>query len=115
MTFLRKSYFSLCCLWRPFHGDHFKKVDKQLEKGCDQLVGSLSWLSEESHVIEIMLFVNYHYIRDEQPTEKVKKEIMAILNEYLPESYDREIFVNKTDVVFNHIVDQAMMGMNWVV
>lgn len=52
--------------------------------------------------------------KDEQPKEKVKKEIMAILNEYLPESYNREIFTNKTDVIFYHILDQALTGANWV-
>lgn len=52
--------------------------------------------------------------KDEQPKEKVKKEIMSILNEYLPNSYNREIFTRKTDEVFYHIVDQALTGMNWV-
>ncbi|MFI3200738.1 MAG: type I restriction endonuclease subunit R [Eubacteriales bacterium] len=52
--------------------------------------------------------------KDEQPKEKVRKEIMAILNEYLPDSYNREIFANKSDVVFYHIVDQALMGLNWI-
>ena len=51
---------------------------------------------------------------DEQPKEKVRSEIMSVLNEFLPESYDREVFSNKINLVFTHIVDQAMTGMNWV-
>lgn len=51
---------------------------------------------------------------DPQPKEKVKGEIVSILNRFLPESYDREIFTRKTTLVFNHIVDQAMTGYNWV-
>ncbi|WP_313524684.1 type I restriction endonuclease subunit R [Anaerotignum sp.] len=52
--------------------------------------------------------------KDDQPKEKVRSEIMAVLNEYLPDSYDREVFSNKINLVFTHIIDQAMMGFNWV-
>ncbi len=52
--------------------------------------------------------------KDLQPKEKVRNEIRAILNELLPESYDRQIFATKTEDVFNHIVDQAQMGFAWV-
>lgn len=52
--------------------------------------------------------------KDNQPKEKVRTEIMRILNMYLPESYNKEIFTNKTSIVFAHIIDQAMMGLHWV-
>lgn len=51
---------------------------------------------------------------DSQPKEKVKKHIVTILNEFLPQSYDREIFQYKTTLVFEHILDQAQTGYNWV-
>lgn len=51
---------------------------------------------------------------DPQPKEKVKAEIIESLNRHLPDSYDREIFTVKSNVVFEHIVDQALMGYNWV-
>ena len=51
---------------------------------------------------------------DPQPKEKVKSEIVHILNEFLPACYDREIFLRKSSLVFNHIVDQARTGYNWV-
>ena len=51
---------------------------------------------------------------DAQPKERVKSEIVTILNTFLPECYDREIFTQKSSIVFNHIVDQAITGYNWV-
>lgn len=42
---------------------------------------------------------------DPQPKERVKGEIVCILNKSLPESYDREIFLKKSTIVFEHIVD----------
>lgn len=52
--------------------------------------------------------------KDNQPKEKVRTEIMRILNMYLPESYNKEIFTNKTSIVFTHIINQAMMGLHWI-
>lgn len=51
---------------------------------------------------------------DPQPKERVKAEIIESLNRYLPGSYDREIFTVKSNTIFQHIVDQAMMGYDWV-
>jgi len=50
---------------------------------------------------------------DPQPKEKVKSEIINVLNSFLPESYERDIFTLKSNVVFEHIVDQAIMGFSW--
>ncbi len=51
---------------------------------------------------------------DEQPKQRVKTAIQQVLNDTLPDCYDRMIFSQKRDVVFGHIVDQAMMGYAWV-
>jgi type I restriction enzyme M protein len=51
---------------------------------------------------------------DLQPRERVKNEINEILDRTLPDSYDPEIFEQKRIVVFDHIVDQAIMGYTWV-
>lgn len=51
---------------------------------------------------------------DSQPKEKVKSEIVSVLNEFLPESYDREIFLKKSNIIFDHIMEQAMTGYNWI-
>ncbi len=51
---------------------------------------------------------------DAQPKERVKSEIVTVLNAFLPDCYDREIFSQKSNIIFNHIVDQAITGYNWV-
>jgi type I restriction enzyme R subunit len=51
---------------------------------------------------------------DAKPKERVKAEIIDILNQHLPDSYEREIFTQKSNIVFDHIVDQAMTGYAWV-
>ena len=51
---------------------------------------------------------------DPQSKEKVKGEIVSVLNKFLPDSYDREVFLRKSTLVFEHIVDQARTGYDWV-
>lgn len=59
-----------------------------------------------------LFIVGWQY--DAQPKEKVKSEIISVLNDYLPSSYERDIFTQKTNIVYEHIVDQAIMGFGWV-
>ncbi len=59
-----------------------------------------------------LFVVGWEY--DAQPKEKVRTEIMDVLNAHLPDSYDREIFTVKTNLVFTHILDQSLMGNVWV-
>jgi len=40
--------------------------------------------------------------------------IINCLNDALPESYDRDIFAAKSNRVYQHIVDKALMGYAWV-
>jgi type I restriction enzyme R subunit len=51
---------------------------------------------------------------DAKPKERVRSAIINCLNEALPESYDRDIFAAKSNRVYQHIVDQAIMGYAWV-
>ncbi len=48
--------------------------------------------------------------KDKATQEMVRQEIKKILNETLPESYDRKVFSEKTDVVFQHLYEQAELG-----
>lgn len=50
---------------------------------------------------------------DPQPKEKVRSAIVDILNSILPDCYDREIFTDKSNRVYQHIIDQAIMGYAW--
>jgi len=51
---------------------------------------------------------------DAKPKERVRSAIINCLNDVLPESYDRDIFAAKSNRVYQHIVDQAIMGYAWV-
>ncbi|MCW3806127.1 type I restriction endonuclease subunit R [Plebeiibacterium marinum] len=48
--------------------------------------------------------------KEKASQEKVKHEIQKILNETLPESYDRDIFTKKTDIIFQHFFELAVSG-----
>ena len=51
---------------------------------------------------------------DSQPKERVRSAIVNCLNNALPDCYDRDVFAAKSNRVYQHIVDQAMMGYAWV-
>lgn len=59
-----------------------------------------------------LFVVGWH--NDPQPKEKVKSEIITVLDSFLPESYDRDVFTVKSNVVYEHIVDQATTGFGWI-
>ena len=59
------------------------------------------------------LFVADWY-KDEQPKAKVKDAIMETLDADLPDSYDKEVFVVKTELLLNHFIDMAVQGYGWV-
>jgi type I restriction enzyme R subunit len=59
-----------------------------------------------------LFVIGWH--NDPQPKEKVKSEIITVLDSFLPESYDRDVFTVKSNVVYEHIVDQAVTGFGWI-
>jgi type I restriction enzyme R subunit len=62
---------------------------------------------------EKILIQEWH--REKATQEIVKYEIQKILNKTLPQSYDRNIFANKTETVFRHFYDMAEMGVGFIV
>lgn len=50
------------------------------------------------------------WYKDEQPRQRVRSRVETILDSFLPESYNKEIFNIKTDIVFAHIMEEAMRG-----
>ena len=52
--------------------------------------------------------------KDGQTQRKVKSAVEQVLDEDLPESYDRVLFKEKSDNIFNLIVDFAAQGKKWV-
>ena len=49
------------------------------------------------------------WYKDEQPRQAVKFEVESILDETLPDSYDKEIFNVKTEIIMTHLMEEAMM------
>lgn len=54
------------------------------------------------------------WYKDEQPKSMVLTLIQKSLDDDLPPSYDRTIFVDKTNLLLNHFVDMAVQGYGWV-
>ena len=54
------------------------------------------------------------WYKDEQPKQRVFAIIQESLNNDLPESYDRDVFSSKTQLLLNHFVDMAVQGYGWV-
>ena len=50
----------------------------------------------------------------EQPKAKVKDAVMETLDADLPDSYDKEVFSVKIDLLLNHFIDMAVQGYGWV-
>ena len=59
------------------------------------------------------LFVVDWY-KDDQPKERVKSAVADSLNEDLPESYDKDSFQSKIDLLMNHFIDMAVQGYGWI-
>lgn len=54
------------------------------------------------------------WYKDAQPRQKVLSIIQTSLNKDLPDSYNRAIFNDKTNTLFNHFVDMAAQGYGWI-
>lgn len=79
-----------------------QKEEKEVKKAATELLEVLSNSRDE------ILIQEWH--REKASQEVVRAEIKRILNDYLPQSYDREIFANKSDVVFQHFYQEAERG-----
>ncbi|MGN0018429.1 MAG: type I restriction enzyme endonuclease domain-containing protein, partial [Candidatus Gastranaerophilaceae bacterium] len=83
-----------------------KEEEKKVKLAAKNLYNTLIENKKELFVVD--------WQNDPTPREKVRSKIISVLNEYLPESYDRIIFQTKSDIIFEHIVEQATMGYNWL-
>ena len=61
---------------------------------------------------ENLLVVDWY--KAEQPKLKVKHAIEDSLNNDLPESYDKEIFNSKINLLLNHFIDMAVQAYGWI-
>ncbi|MDR2578055.1 MAG: type I restriction endonuclease subunit R [Chitinispirillales bacterium] len=83
-----------------------KDEEKRVKLAAKKLYATL--LAKKSE----LFVVGWH--NDPQPKERVRSTICDCLNTSLPDCYDRDIFAVKSNIVYEHIVDQAMMGYAWV-
>jgi type I restriction enzyme R subunit len=89
------------------HRDSLTKAEEQRVKlAAKELYTTLLAKKKE------LFIVGWH--NDPQPKERVRSAIVDCLDSVLPDCYDRYIFAAKSNLVYQHFVDQAMMGYAWV-
>lgn len=79
-----------------------KKEEEQVKLSAKKLYEAIMREDSETKVVD--------WYKDEQPRRKVKLRVEKVLDDFLPESYSRDIFTRKSEVVFTHLLEDAMMG-----
>lgn len=88
-------------------GKKLSKVDEQKVKlSAKNLFKKLTESRKELLVVD--------WYKDEQPRAKVKTAVEVSLNQDLPDSYDKDSFRSKIDLLMNHFVDMAVQGYGWI-
>ncbi len=54
------------------------------------------------------------WYRDSQSKRKVQSAVEEVLHTHLPDSYDRVLFKEKCDNVFESMINYASQGLKWV-
>ncbi|WP_430601874.1 type I restriction enzyme, R subunit [Enterococcus sp. DIV0724b] len=83
-----------------------KEEEKQVKSAATQLYHSL--MKENGK------FLSVDWFKDEQPKQRVKNKIETVLDKALPDSYDKEVFQNKTETIFQFILNRAVSGRGYV-
>lgn len=87
-----------------------KKLTKSEEQSVKLAAKSIySKLTEEKSDLFVV-----DWYKDEQPKLKVKQAIEQVLDEDLPDCYDKEIFAVKTNLLLNHFIDMTVQHYGWV-
>lgn len=84
--------------------DKLSKAEKQKVKLAAQSL--LKKLKDAKDTVLIQA-----WYKGVQSQLKVRREIQVVLGETLPDSYDQDLFEQKTDVVFQHLYNLAEQGM----
>lgn len=89
-------------------GKHLTKAEEQKVKlAAKHLFNTLMMKKAELMVVE--------WYKDEQTKALVRDTISAELDKDLPDSYDKESFNSKTNLLLNHFMDMSVQGYGWVV
>lgn len=78
-----------------------KKEEEKVKLSAKKLYEAITNEQSKTKVID--------WYKDEQPRQAVKFEVESILDETLPDSYDKEIFNVKTEIIMTHLMEEAMM------
>jgi len=54
------------------------------------------------------------WFKDSQSRGRVKDTVESVLHAHLPESYDRRLFAEKCNNVFDQMLNYASQGQKWV-
>lgn len=88
-------------------GKHLTKAEEQKVKlAAKHLFNTLMMKKAELLVVE--------WYKDEQTKALVRDTISAELDKDLPDSYDKESFNSKTNLLLNHFMDMSVQGYGWV-
>ena len=87
-------------------GRHLTKVEEQ-----KVILASKNLYNRLIEEKDKLMVVDWY--KDEQPRTMVFTLIQKSLNDDLPQSYDREAFADKTNLLLNHFVDMAVQGYGW--
>lgn len=79
-----------------------KKEEQQVKLSAKKLYETITSKGNGTDVID--------WYKDGQPRQMVRSRVEDVLDNFLPESYSKELFNIKTDIVFAHIVEKAMRG-----
>lgn len=83
-----------------------KEEEESVKSAASQLYNTLTM--DNVHLLSVDWF------KDEQPKQRLKNKIEEILDKKLPKSYDKQVFKQKTEIVFNFIENRAMYGRGYV-
>ena len=83
-----------------------KAEDQKVKLAAKNLFKKLTAEKNELLVVD--------WYKDDQPRLKVKSAIECALNEDLPETYDKEAFEAKINLLLNHFIDMAIQGYGWI-
>ena len=88
-------------------GKHLTKAEEQKVKlAAKHLFNTLMMKKAELMVVE--------WYKDEQTKALVRDTISAELDKDLPDSYDKESFNSKTNLLLNHFMDMSVQGYGWI-
>ena len=87
-----------------------RKLTKNEEKAV--ILASKNLYNKLMEEKENLLIVDWY--KDPQPKTRVLGLIQRSLDKDLPNTYDKEVFSNKTNLLLDHFVDMAVQGYGWI-